>query len=145
MRKNYFLLSMAIALPVWGGAAYVDFLEPPATEGLVALFVAVVLFPVLEEWVFRGLLWDLWDHLKSQEAGLVSTLVVKNCCVSACFSLLHTINYGVFGAALVFIPSLWLGWVRERSDSVPLCCLVHVCWNAGYVAATLVTDNVVVS
>ena len=143
MRSHYVLLSVAAGLPVWIVAffgAYLDVLQPPMIEDFLAFLTAVVLFPILEEIVFRGLLWDLWDYIKFDKNSYRGKLAFKNCCISACFSVLHIFNFGILGGLLVFIPSLWLGWLKARSGSIKTCCLVHVLWNSGFVAAFLLGD-----
>lgn len=146
MRSYHFLLSIGFAVPVWIAAffgVYIEFIQPPVLEGVIAILTAVVLFPVLEELVFRGLFWDLWGFFTRDKTGLIASLAVKNCSISICFSLLHAFNYGILGAVLVFIPSLWLGLLRERSESIKVCCLVHVLWNLGYVIVTVLGDIVI--
>ena len=148
MKSRYFFLSLAGGLPVWivvFYCAYLDVLQPPVIEHPLSVLAAVVLFPVLEELVFRGLLWDLWDYVKRGKSVYLGTLAVKNCCISICFSMLHIFNFGVLGGLLVFIPSLWLGWLKARSGSTKTCCLVHVVWNSWFVAAFLLGDIFVVN
>ena len=148
MRGYYFVLSLGLAVPVWIAAffgVYVELIQSPPFESILAILTAVLLFPVLEELVFRGLLWDLWGFFARNKAGLIASLSVKNCFISICFSSLHAINYGTLGALLVFIPSLWLGWLRERSGSVKVCCLVHVLWNLGYVGVLFLGDTLTAS
>ena len=148
MRSYHFLLSVGLAVPVWIAVffgVYIELIQPPILEGLIAILTAVVLFPVLEELVFRGLFWDLWGFFTRDKTGLIASLAIKNCFISICFSLLHTINYGALGAALVFMPSLWLGWLRERSGSIKVCCLVHVLWNLGYVGVMFLGDTWIAS
>ena len=148
MRGYYFVLSIGLAVPVWIAAlfgVYIELIPAPPFESIAAILTAVVMFPVLEELVFRGLLWDLWGIFARKKAGLIASVAVKNCFISICFSLLHAINYGALGAVLVFIPSLWLGWLRERSGSIKVCCLVHVLWNLGYFGVLFLGDTLIAS
>lgn len=148
MRGYYFVLSLGLAVPVWIAAffgVYIELIQAPPFESIATILTAVLLFPVLEELVFRGLFWDLWGFFARNKAGLIASVAVKNCFISVCFSLLHAINYGALGAVLVFIPSLWLGWLRERSGSLKVCCLVHVLWNLGYVGVLFLGDTLIAS
>ena len=144
IRSRYFFLSLAVGLPVWIVVFFGSFwgvLQPPSLEGLLAVLVAVVLFPILEELVFRGLLWDLWDYMKKGKSGLLDALAVKNCFISVCFSILHIFNFGILGGLWVFVPSLWLGWLKDQTGSTKACCWVHVVWNLGFVAAAVLGDR----
>ena len=148
MRSHYFFLSLAGGLPVWiivFYCAYLEVLQPPEIEHPLSVLAAVVLFPILEELVFRGLLWDLWDYFKRVKSSYLGMLAVKNCCISVCFSMLHIFNFGLLGGFLVFIPSLWLGWLKDRSGSTKTCCLVHILWNAGFVAAAVMGDRLTIN
>ena len=148
MRSHYFFLSIALGVPVWVVVlfcSYLGLLQPPSFEGLLAVLIAVVLFPILEELVFRGLLWDLWDYIKNSRSGYLDKLAVKNCCVSVCFSALHIFNFGILGGLWVFVPSLWLGWLKDRSGSTKACCLVHVLWNSGFVTCAVLGDRLAIN
>jgi membrane protease YdiL (CAAX protease family) len=85
-----------------------------------------------EEWFFRAyfmtrLRWEDWR---------------ANIAASALFALLHGLTRGWAAALLVFIPSLFYGWLYQRTQDLPLIVLAHALSNlvyalflAGFVAA----------
>jgi len=97
------------------------------------LFIMLILVrPVLEEIVFRGLLqgWCLklaWG--KRDFYGLTAA----NIATSIVFTGLHFFTHAWLMAALVFIPSLLFGYFRDRYEGwlVPAIVL-HCYFNAGY-------------
>ena len=90
---------------------------------------AVVLYPVLEEYVFRGGLqpW-LAQHLR-QHAGPLS---LANLLTSVVFCALHFLFHPPLWALGVFLPSLVFGYFYERHQRVLSPVLLHVAYNASY-------------
>ncbi|MSU32756.1 MAG: CPBP family intramembrane metalloprotease [Pedosphaera sp.] len=84
----------------------------------IHLWLAVVLLaPLLEEWIFRGFVFDGLCSVKGgkwMECGLTSLL----------WSLIH-LQYGVREMTVLFSLGLLLGWVRIRSASIWPCILLH--------------------
>jgi hypothetical protein len=69
------------------------------------------------------------------------TLWFPNVAASLLFSLMHGLTRGWTAAVLVFVPSLFYGWLYQRTRDLPLLVLVHslsnlvyVLFLAGYVA-----------
>ena len=93
--------------------------------------VAIVLiFPVLEEIVFRGLIQDYisiklstWDeYLGITSANWLTTLL---------FCLTHLVTRSLIVALLVIVPSLVLGSLRDKGFSIKALAAIHVYWNGG--------------
>jgi membrane protease YdiL (CAAX protease family) len=92
-------------------------------SGWVPLLVITLLMvaPVGEEVIFRGFLylgvaaspWGPWPAIVLSSVG---------------WATLH-IQYDLFGVALIFISGLYLGLVRQRTASLPLCMLLHALSN----------------
>jgi membrane protease YdiL (CAAX protease family) len=82
----------------------------------------VALAPVLEEVVFRGLLFRLIE--KTRLGGPGAVLVT-----AALFAILHT-QYAGLELALVFVDGLFLGTARWRTRSVLLTISMHALGNA---------------
>jgi membrane protease YdiL (CAAX protease family) len=80
-----------------------------------ALIWPVVVYPLLEEFVFRGL---VQPELAQRWPRRYGPLSVANLVTSLTFALAHLVTRGPVTAALVFLPSLGLGWVRERSGGL---------------------------
>lgn len=84
----------------------------------LATLLAVVLGPLIEELLFRGFLQSFLGQVVGERAGLLLT--------SAIFARLH----GLAGLPVLFLLSLYLGWLRQRTRSLWLPCLVHGLNNA---------------
>lgn len=93
----------------------------------------VVLFPLLEEIVFRG---GLQPTLAQHLARRWGPLSAANVTTSAVFATLHLIAHPPLWAAAVFLPSLLFGVFRERAGSLGSPIALHVAYNLGYFAWT---------
>jgi membrane protease YdiL (CAAX protease family) len=74
-----------------------------------------------EEWFFRA-------YFMSRLGGGMRSNVLA----SLLFSLLHGLTRGWIAAALVFAPSLFYGWLYQRTRDFPLLTLVHALSNLVY-------------
>ncbi|TVQ46511.1 MAG: JDVT-CTERM system CAAX-type protease [Gammaproteobacteria bacterium] len=92
-----------------------------------ALLLFGLVYPVLEELVFRGLL-QPW-LLRRTAARAAGPLTLANLLTSVLFSLAHLPLRGAVHATLVFAPSLVFGLFRDRHDSVLPAIGLHVIWN----------------
>ncbi len=95
------------------------------------LFVMpVIIYPVLEEIVFRG---AVMDFFRTKTPGIVFFYLTKaNIFASVIFTSLHFIYHPPLWASAVFIPSLLFGLAKERYQSLIPPILLHVFFNAGY-------------
>ena len=118
---------------VWAAIAWI--FGPDSDFGSFARWplraVAILLiFPVLEEIVFRGLIQDYisvklstWDiYLGITSANWVTTLL---------FCLTHLVTRSFIVALLVIVPSLVLGSLRDKGFSIKALAAIHVYWNGG--------------
>lgn len=87
-------------------------------ELVLSTVLAVVLGPLIEELLFRGFLQSFLGQVVGERAGLLLT--------SAIFARLH----GLAGLPVLFLLSLYLGWLRLRTRSLWLPCLAHGLNNA---------------
>ncbi|VAX00880.1 hypothetical protein MNBD_GAMMA22-942 [hydrothermal vent metagenome] len=109
----------------------------PVTENLLwplanpmAFIIPVILYPVLEEIVFRG---AVMEFFQEKTPGIVFFNLSKaNVISSLIFTLLHFFYHPPLWASLVFIPSLIFGVLKERYNSLVPPILFHVFFNAGY-------------
>ena len=112
---------------VFGGSVDFDWPQRYPLQFLVVCLVA----PVLEEYVFRGVLFEaiqrrwVWRWPDRGEASLS----IANLITTALFILLHYITRDPITAAIVLLPSLYLGLVKEVSGKIGVCIFVHVFWN----------------
>jgi membrane protease YdiL (CAAX protease family) len=94
------------------------------------LFTAVVVAPISEEIMFRGLLFRGWS---ASRLGGTGTILLT----SAIWSAIH-VQYDWFGISQVFCLGLLFGWVRWRSGSTALTMLMHAVVNAAATIETVV-------
>jgi membrane protease YdiL (CAAX protease family) len=90
----------------------------------------VLVYPVLEEIVFRGLLQELVRDLLTK--AMFGPLTVANLLTSVLFAGAHFFYHPPLAAALVFFPSLVFGFFKERTGSLVAPVLLHAFYNAGY-------------
>ncbi|UCC57441.1 MAG: JDVT-CTERM system CAAX-type protease [Gammaproteobacteria bacterium] len=96
----------------------------------LAYLLPVLLYPVLEEIVFRGLIQELvHDYLSARVFGPLSA---ANLITSVLFAGMHLFTQPPLWAALVFFPSLVFGFFKDRYQSLTTPILLHVFYNAGY-------------
>ena len=108
-------------LPVAAGS------PPPA-----AWLVSVLLAPVVEEYLFRGLLQGALlqrPRLARRWFGISGANVL----VSIAFAAAHLWSRPSTAAVAVLLPSLALGACRERYGILAPCMVLHAFWNAGFV------------
>ena len=126
-----------VAAGVWGVALqYFDVtlpgqdidpsrLFPPGVVGIVMAFVvAVVLAPLTEEIVFRGILLSSLDRRWGATAAIVGS--------SALFAAMHVSPYAI---PPIFVLSLVLGWLFVRTRSLTVCIVAHAAFNGLGLAA----------
>lgn len=98
---------------------------------LTFLLLALV-YPVLEEIVFRGLVQDsLSRRLNPWRFRLISK---ANLLTSLVFTALHFFAHPPLWAASVFIPSLVFGHFRERHGGLVSPIVLHAFYNSVYFA-----------
>jgi membrane protease YdiL (CAAX protease family) len=99
--------------------------------GIVPLLwlAIVVAGPLAEETVFRGF---IFAGLQASRVGTIGTILLT----SAAWSILH-IQYDAYGILLIFITGIFLGVVRWKTRSLPLCFLLHATMNLGASLETL--------
>ncbi len=96
------------------------------------VFALAVAAPLSEEIVFRGF---MFAGLRQSRLGAVGAILLS----SALFASLH-VQYDLSGILIVFSVGLFLGFVRERTGSLPLCMVLHSLMN---LVATLQVASVV--
>jgi CAAX protease family protein len=91
----------------------------------------VLVYPVAEEVVFRGLIQELLhEYLGS---GRLGPLSVANLLTSCLFTGLHFLHHPPLWAALVFFPSLVFGFFKERTAALTASIILHAFYNAGFI------------
>jgi membrane protease YdiL (CAAX protease family) len=133
LKDRQFRAALGVALFFWGGLYVlaqpdIDLLWPLAAP--VAFLLPVLVYPVLEEIVFRGAAQGmLWQ---TRVAGImVGLLSGPNLLVSVLFAGLHIYLQSNWLAISVFIPSLIFGYFRDRYKHIAPSIVLHVFYNAG--------------
>lgn len=134
LRDNHLRWAVLSALPVWLVLGLLVGPHLRAPSGWVAWASLVLVQPLLEELVFRGLLQgQVLRLLASQgQPRRLGSLTVANVLVTVGFVALHMRAQPLGWALAVAAPSLVLGHLRERTGSVWPPVLVHAFYNAGF-------------
>ena len=99
-------------------------------NSIVAWITAVVMAPVLEEIVFRGL---MYTRLKKGLPAILAAVFT-----SLVFGIVHgTVIWAIY----TFIFSLVLIWVFERFQSLAACILLHMAYNLSGMAMSLIPED----
>ena len=122
-----FYLLLALCVPVLGWLYRPE--QAGYEGGVLALTSAIVLFPALEETLFRGLLQPMIAHSISRRWRLISA---ANLITSLIFALFHLINHPPLWAVATFFPSLVFGYAYERYRNIVAPTLIHSVYNAGF-------------
>jgi len=133
-------LALLVAVPVWIGLAWTvgpSMFQPRSWAGWLAF---VLLWPLIEELLFRGLLQGQLLRL-SQRFGQprrIGPLTWANALTTLAFVALHLSAQPLAWALAVALPSLVIGHLRERFASVWPAVGLHMFYNAGFAAAAWV-------
>ncbi len=136
-------LALLAAVPVWLVLLWWGNGHLRYPVGLLAWASFVVLQPVLEELVFRGILQGQALRLTTRhgQARRLGPVTLANVLVTLVFVLLHLRAQPLAWALAVAGPSLVFGHLRERFDSVWPAVLVHAVYNAGFGMTALLINN----
>jgi len=89
----------------------------------------VLIIPILEELVFRGL---IQEHIYRYTQSRWGMLSVANLITSLLFTAMHFFFHAPLWAMAVIFPSLLFGYFRERHASLVTPIILHVFYNLGY-------------
>ena len=127
-----------LAAPVYWSALYWYTHPELALDWPLAspwLFLSLcLLYPVMEEVVFRGLIQENIQRRIRQPAWYSPRFPVSqaNLLTSLLFTAFHFISHAPLWAALVFIPSLVFGFFKDRHHSLVAPITLHIWYNLGY-------------
>jgi membrane protease YdiL (CAAX protease family) len=129
-------IAALIAGPVFWGALWLSELTILEWGGSVSnlshFLLLVLIYPILEEIVFRG---ALQGWLRSLSWGTThwGKITVANLATSIVFTLAHLSINPVLLSAAVFIPSLVFGYFRDRFGRLHASIILHIFYNAGFI------------
>ena len=89
----------------------------------------VLIIPILEELVFRGLIQEYISQHTNRRWGL---LTVANVITSLIFTAMHFLFHAPLWAVAVIFPSLIFGYFKERHTSLVSPIILHIFYNLGY-------------
>ncbi len=134
LRDTHAKLALLAAVPVWLALALWAGAQMHYPGGMWAWASLLLVQPMLEELVFRGILQGQALRLTALngEPRRLGPLTLANVLVTLGFVAVHLYAQPLLWALAVAIPSLVLGHLRERYASVWPAMLVHVIYNAGF-------------
>lgn len=101
------------------------------SKNIILFLQLALLYPVVEELVFRGLLQEkLWQTRLSRLS--IYCISLPNIVTSAIFTGFHFLAHPPAWAVAVIIPSLVFGFFRDRYQHVLPAVVLHVFYNCGY-------------
>lgn len=130
----HWALAVLGAAPVWLALAWAVGPSMFQPRGWASWLGFVLLWPLTEELLFRGLLQGQLLRL-SQHAGQprrIGPLTWANALTTLAFVALHLSAQPLAWALAVALPSLVLGHLRERLASVWPAVGLHMVYNAGF-------------
>lgn len=98
-------------------------------EDLKLFFTLILLYPILEEILFRGLIQPTIAKQFSKSWLIISQ---ANLITSALFVSFHFISHPPLWALAVVIPSITFGYIQERVNHILAPITLHTTYNAGY-------------
>ncbi len=126
---QYYLAIIIGVVVVWGLGHVLQSSVISAQLQPWILFQFILLFPLLEELLFRGL---LQGSIARRLPGKSGPLSRANISTSVLFVLAHLINKPPLLAVAVFIPSLVFGYFRDRYNHLLPSSLLHIIYNGTY-------------
>lgn len=100
-------------------------------KSLNVLLLSILLYPIVEEIVFRGMVQDYLTRQitnKSTYFGLGLANIITSCL----FALSHLFNQDPQWALLTFFPSLIFGYFKDRHNNLYSCTILHIFYNLGF-------------
>jgi membrane protease YdiL (CAAX protease family) len=128
LKDRHFHIALLIGPVTW---ALLGDIVAFAWPSAVVFFTTVVLYPLVEEFAFRGTI-QTWisDRVKGAETRF--GLSLANLATSVFFALAHLIYQPVYWALATFFPSLVFGYFRDRFDRVLPGVILHSWYNFGF-------------
>ena len=123
--KSY-LIALLLPCPIW---IYFSDLEGINYLSANEVLMLLILFPVIEELFFRGIIQPIIHKKFTKTWRAIST---ANVLTSLLFSLSHLFNHNLFWALSTFFPSLVFGWSKDRYNTLLAPLMLHCYYNAGW-------------
>jgi len=127
---THFVAAAMAAIPIWLGLGMALGPRMQGVAGWSAWISFVLVLPIAEELVFRGVLQG--QLLRLSSARRMGPLTLANICTTVGFVAMHLPTQPPFWALAVAAPSIVFGHLRERFGSVLPAMLLHAFYNAGF-------------
>ena len=135
LRDPHWYIAIILAIAFWlvDGLLISSFQPYNLFADIRLLVLAVFVYPILEEVVFRGGIqsWLLRSAILQRAYFRISA---ANVITSVLFALFHLVNQSWYWAILVFFPSLIFGYFKDRYGNIHASIILHVFYNAGFLA-----------
>lgn len=128
-----FAVFVAIIFWIVYGIYFNAFSLIPIEEVFSTLLFSVLIYPVLEEIVFRGGLQTYLFNLNKNYRRNVLGVSAANIATSVVFVLVHFIYHDTIWSILIFFPSLVFGYFRDRFGRIIPSIILHSFYNLGFV------------
>ena len=131
-RDGHFYLCLGLGPMAWWLIAYFQPVRDYWALPQIAWYhmaLIILVYPLLEEIVFRGLVQEFFTSKIRYRLGILSG---ANLLTSLVFVAMHIFYSQWIWALVVFFPSLVFGYLKERHQSLVSPILVHAFYNAGY-------------
>jgi len=133
IKDKQFYVACALGVFFWG--LYAFFVQPIDPVNLFlqtdVLFYSVLIFPILEELVFRGFVQTELMR-RNTWTSTVFGISYANILTSVLFCTAHVFQNSLEASLAVFIPSLIFGYFRDRYQHVYASIALHIFYNAGF-------------
>lgn len=94
------------------------------------LILMVLIAPLIEELAFRETIQSrLLGRFKALHGGGIGPITWPNLVTSVMFAAFHAFGRPITLAWWILIPSLYLGWLRIRTNSILPCIAAHAWFN----------------
>ncbi|WP_168215629.1 JDVT-CTERM system glutamic-type intramembrane protease MrtJ [Marinobacter confluentis] len=141
LRDWQFQAVMGAAIPV--GFLWVAWIRPDAAAlgaGVTTLLAFVVVFPLLEEFVFRGMI-QRWLLNKSIGKRRYGPITLANLVTTVLFAIAHLPRGGLLLGSGVIVPSVCLGYFFERHQRLVSPIMMHMAFNLIVTVAVIVIGD----
>lgn len=129
-RDRQFVLALLAGMVVW--LVFQGWLPViPLKENILLFLSLVLLQPVLEELLFRGVVQGQF-RLRTWGGEKRWGMTQANLLTSVLFVLAHAFYHPPLWAIAVFVPSLVFGYFRDRYGNITPSLVLHVYYNMGF-------------
>ena len=116
------------ALTYWldkAPSAFVDPLYQSVSSVWLLVAAIVIVAPLYEELVFRGLLWSAITEQFTQQRSRASGAVIASVITSLIFAVIH-LQYGIYEMSTITVLALIFCYARVKSGSLLLPIILHI-------------------